>query len=124
MDSVYNFVQTVNTQQLNDEILTAGLTLPDYITTDGTAVGIYYVSDLNSVDQTTLSNVVANHIVNPNYVPLALQAQINTLTGYLNSTAPAVVSAARVAILAALGPHLPLATLCAINAAVHSQTGA
>lgn len=123
MDTEYDFTQTVNTPQLLDEIATAGLTAPDYVLTDGTAVQIFYATALSSGDQTTLSTVVADHVANSSYVPAALQAQINTLTAYLNNANPSIANAARAAIVAALAPRMQLPLITAINAAIHTATG-
>lgn len=123
-DTEYDFTQTINTPQLQDEIATAGLAAPDYIDSDGTDVQIFYVSPLSSDDQTTLTGVVAAHVANPAYVPLALQTQITTLQNYLNSANPTIANAARAAIISFIAPHMGIGMLTSINAAVHAATGA
>jgi hypothetical protein len=123
MDTEYDFTQTINTPQLQDEINTAGLPAPDYITTVTTAVSIFYAVPLTSDQQSTLTTVVANHVANPNYVPLATQSQINQLTSYLNNSTASVQQEARTQIIAAIAPNMPVALLIQINAAIKSVVG-
>lgn len=120
----YDFKQTIYTPQLLDEIATAGLPAPDAVNTNDTAIAILYTDALTDDQQTTLAAVIANHVANPNYVPLALQTQINTLTGYLNNANPAISSTARAVMITNLAARLPLALLVTINAQIHAQTGA
>lgn len=123
MDIEYDFTQNINSQQLIDEITTAGLPAPDYINTVGTAVSIFYVSALTSGQQTTLSTVVSNHVANPNYVTLIVQAQVNTLIGYLNNSNTAIANTARATIISNIAPNLPLGTLITINAQIAAIVG-
>lgn len=126
MGTEYDFTQTINTLQLEDEINTAGLPIPGAINTVGTAVSILYQASLTAPQQATLSTVVANHIANSNYVPLATQAAITTLLGYLNSSTLSTANLARAMIVATLAPGLPMGTLTKINsqiAAALAQAG-
>lgn len=126
MDTEYDFTQTINTLQLEDEIGTAGLPAPDVINTVGTAVAIFYTMALTAPQQDTLTTVVGNHVANPSYVPLVTQAAITTLLGYLNSATPSTASLARAMIVATLAPGLPVGALARINsqiAAALTQSG-
>lgn len=123
MQFEYDFTQTINDNQLLDEISSAGLPTPDSINTADTNVQILYSTELSGDQQITLSNVVANHVANPNYLTLSLQAQINTLTGYLNSSNPTVQSIARVAIVSNIAPGLPAGLLTKINAQIAAAIG-
>jgi len=123
MDTEYDFVQTVNTQQLVDEINTAGLPAADYINTSGNCVSIFYVNPLTTDQQSTLTTVVANHVANPNYIPLATQAQINTLVAYLNNSNPTIVNTTRAVIVSNIAPNLPIGTITAINAQIKAIVG-
>ena len=124
MDTEYDFIQTINSTQLLDEINTAGIAAPDYINTDGTAVSIFYVNALDAADEETLSTVVANHVANPNYITLSLQADINTLVAYLNNSNATIANAARAVIVANMAQRLPQSLIESINAQIHATTGA
>lgn len=119
----YDFIQTINTPQLLDEINSSGLAIPDNIGANGTQVQIFYSSPLTSDQQITLSSVVANHIVNVNYVPIAIQSQINTLVGYLNSADTTTANIARAVMIANLAPRLPTTLLYSINSQISSKLG-
>lgn len=123
MDTEYDFTQTINNIQLLDEINTAGLPAPDYINSNGTAVAIFYATALTSSQSSTLATVVANHVANPNYIPLATQAQVTTLINYLNNSNTSVSNTARACIVQALAPHLSVTLLTAINTQINSITG-
>lgn len=123
MDTEYDFTQTINTNQLLDEINTAGILVPDYITTDSTFVQIFYINPLTSDQQNILSTVVTNHVANPNYITLAVQIQITTLTNYLTNSNPTIQNTARAAILQNIAPNLPIQTLININTQIHNITG-
>lgn len=119
----YDFTQTINDTQLQDEIATAGLPAPSMINTEGTSVQIFYSNALTSGQQTTLASVVSAHVANPAYVTVAMQAQITQLTGYLNNVNPLVANTARAAMVAKMAPRLPIDLLTAINAAIQAQVG-
>lgn len=123
MDTEYDFVQTINSTQLLDEINTAGLPAPDYITTADTAVQIFYTSDLTPDQQTTLTNVVTNHVADPSYIPLSVQADINTLIAYLNNANTTIANAARAVMIVNIAPRMPDGMIASINAQIHSKTG-
>jgi hypothetical protein len=123
MDTEYDFTQTIYTPQLLDEINTAGLPAPDYITTQGVNVQIFYVSPLTQDQVSTLTTVVANHVANPNYVTLAVQSDINILIGYLNNSNTTIANTARAVILQNMAPRLPDSLIQTINAQIKSITG-
>lgn len=123
MDTKYEFVKIINTAQLIDEISTAGLSSPHVINTEDQSVQIFYENPLLDDNATTLSSVVAAHTANPNYVTLSVQASINTLTAYLTNPSPAVVSAAKAAVIANLASRLPPDLIIIINAQIHAATG-
>lgn len=123
MDTEYDFTQTINPPQLLDEINTAGLPAPDYITTSGTCVQIFYVPALITSQETTLATVVANHVANPSYVTLAVQSQISTLIAYLNNTNVTISNTARAVIIKNIASNLPLATLTTINSQIYAILG-
>lgn len=120
----YDFTHIINTPQLLDEIAIAGLPSPSTVDSAGTAVQIFYASPLTSDQQSSLSTVVANHMANPAYVTLSVQADISTLTGYLNNSNPTIANAARAVMLANIAPRLPDGLIATINAQIHAATGA
>lgn len=122
-DVEYDFTQTINTSQLLDEISTAGLASPSYVLTEGTTVQIFYQRALSDDDVSVLNDAVSNHIANPVYVTLALQAQIAMLMSYLNNANPAIANTARAVIVGNLAPKLPPALLTAINAQIATLLG-
>lgn len=67
----------------------------------------------------TLTTVVAN----PNYVPLAMQVQINMLIGYLNNSNATIANTARAVIINNIAPGLPTALLQTINAQIAAKVG-
>lgn len=123
MDIEYDFIQTINSTQLIDEINISGLPTPDYITTTGTCVQVFYANSLTNDQQTTLSTVVTNHIANPNYMTLVQQIQVNTLIAYLNNTNTTISNTARSVIIKNLAVNIPLATLTVINSQIYAIVG-
>lgn len=119
----YCFTQTINTPQLQDEIMTAGLSLPDVISSNGTSVVIQYSVSLSSDQLIELGTVVANHVVNSDYVTLAVQADIATLVGYLNSSTLSVAQTARATIIANIAPRMPPNLIATINSQIASLLG-
>lgn len=119
----YDFTQTIYTPQLLDEMNTAGLPAPSDIETDGTAVQIFYSDALTDDQQATLAAVVANHVANPAYVTLTVQASIATLTGYLNNANATIANTARAVMIANLAPRMPPDLLTTINSAIAAKLG-
>lgn len=119
----YDFTQLINTPQLIDEINTAGLSTPDIINSADTAVQIFYANALTADQLTTLTTVVANHVANANYTPLAVQADINKLVGYLNSANATVANTARAMIVANMAPRLPVDLIKKINSQISAIVG-
>lgn len=123
MQNEYDFIQTINSSQLIDEITIAGLPAPDSILTNDSSVQIFYVLALTTDQQTALITVVTNHVADPNYVTVANQAQITKLLGYLNNSNSTIANTARAVIVSNLAPHLPPAVLANINSAIYSIVG-
>lgn len=120
----YSYTKSiVNIPQLTDEIVTAGLSAPDSIGENDTALTITYGASLTSDQVTTLGGVVSSHVSNPAYVTLATQAAISKLTGYLNNVDPTVVAKARAAIVSVIAPNLPPVILAQINSTIQAQVG-
>lgn len=119
----YDFLQIINPSQLLDEINTASLPNPNYISTNGTQVQIFYTSSLTTDQQTSLTNIVNNHIANFGYITLYVQNQINTLVGYLNNPNMTIANTARAIMVANIAPRLPIDLLTTINTQIHSTTG-
>lgn len=111
----YDFTQTINTQQLIDEINTAGLPAATSISTTSNNVQIFYNTVLTTDQQNTLSNVVLNHVANPNYIPIATQVQITKLIGYLNNSNTTISNTARAVIITNIAPGLSQSLLTTIN---------
>lgn len=123
MNTEYDFTQTINTQQLLDEINTSGIPCPDYIYTSGTSVQIFYITPLTSGQLSTLTTVIANHVANPSYITVALQVQINKLVAYLNSSNATTANTARAIMVLNLAPKLPIGLLTTINAQILAIVG-
>lgn len=119
----YDFTQTINTTQLLDEIAAAGLAAPTAIETVGTSVQVFFASPLSSPDQSTLASVLAAHVANSAYVPLATQAAISTLIAYLNNSNVTIANTARAVMITSLAPKLPQALITQINATIKAQVG-
>lgn len=119
----YDYTQDINSIQLVDEIFTAGITAPDYILTDGTAVQLFYASELSDDNKAILDVVVAVHVANPNYITLAQTAAIAKLIAYLNSANATVSNVARAAIITTMASKMPLTALTQINTTIKSQVG-
>lgn len=119
----YDFIQTINTPQLQDEIVAAGLSIPDSINTADVSVQIFYSKPLTDDQLATLTTVVLAHIADPNYVPLVLQNAINILTGYLNNPSPQIANTAKAVMIANIAPRLPCALIVLINAQIKQITG-
>lgn len=119
----YDFVQTINTPQLIDEITTASLNLPDNVFTAGTCVQIIYNSTLTSDQVNTLTNVVTNHVANSAYITIENQTNITKLIGYLNNANPTIANTARAIIVANLAPRMQDGMVSAINAQIAAIVG-
>lgn len=120
----YDFIQTINTPQLQDEIVAAGLPIPDSIDTADVNVQIFYSKPLTDDQLATLTTTVSAHVVDPKYVSLALQNAIDILTGYLNNPSPQIANTARATMIANLAPRLPCSLIVLINAQIKQITGA
>lgn len=116
----YSFIKTppVNIVQLQDEITTAGLPAVLSISIDDVNLTLEFSGELDSGQQVTLTNTVAIHTPTPGYVSLATQAQIATLTGYLNNPNPTIANTARAIVVSVLAPNLPPNILTTINARI------
>lgn len=123
MDTEYDFTHNINSQQLMDEISTAGLPIVNYILTTGTAVQIFYSDALADDQLITLTNIVNAHVCNSQYVTLATQAQIAQLLGYLNNSSASIANTARAVIVANLAPNLPPNVISTINSQIAAKVG-
>lgn len=119
----YDYIQTVNTSQIKDEMVTAGLPLPSDIQINDVTVSIFYPSDLSEGQKNTLDSVVANHVANSSYVTLAVKAQIAQLVGYLNNASPTVANTARAVMVANIAPKLPPNLVYTINLQIAGIVG-
>lgn len=121
----YDFIesQKINIPQLKDELTTAGLPLPSDIQINDVNVQVFYDSDLSAEQQDTLSQALINHVANPTYVTIAVQADINKLISYLNNADPTVASKARATMVLNLAPRLPDGLVVTINAQIAALVG-
>lgn len=121
----YDFIesQKINIPQLKDELTTAGLPLPSDIQINDVNVQVFYDSDLSAEQQGTLSQALINHVANPTYVTIAVQADINKLISYLNNADPTVASKARATMVLNLAPRLPDGLVVTINAQIAALVG-
>lgn len=115
MNTEYDFIQLININQLLDEINTVGIAAPISICTSGNSVQIFYTNVLSTNDANTLNTVVANHVANPSYIPLATQTQVTTLLSYLNNSNTIIANTARAVIVSNLAPNLPIGLMTNIN---------
>lgn len=110
METVYDYVKAINSDQLLSEINVAGLVAPLRIDTEETAISIVFEDALSEADQLVLDGLITAHVP-ADADAAALATAIATLTAYLNNVLPSKQAAARAQMIAAIGPRLPLDVL-------------
>lgn len=117
----YAFEKAIITDQLIDEMNTAGLPVANLIETVGTSVKISYVDRLSEDQMNTLNAVMDAHAANSSYVKISDQSEINKLIGYLNSPNTTVSNTARAVMILNLAPRLQPDLIAKINLAIAAK---
>lgn len=124
MSTPYPYTKEVNSDELKLEILASSIATPfDHIDATGSDVSIVFQDALSDDDKTTLDGIVANHVNAPPPPDPSIQANINTLTAYLNNSNATIANTARAVMIANLAPKLPSGMIATINAQIAARLG-
>lgn len=130
VETVYEFVKQVNSDQLNRELNTfcAQMNAEEdgdlsllRIETVGDALTIWFNQVLSANAEPQLTALIDNYVLVSDYISPEDQDQIDTLVGYLNNANMTIANTARSVIVLNIAPNLGAALIASINAQIYAK---
>lgn len=132
VDTAYEFLKQVNSDQLKREVDTfcaqmnaeedGDLALLRIDTVEET-IAIWFNQALSTNAEVQLDDIITNYVFVADYISPEDQAQIDKLVGYLNNANPAIANAARAIIVLNLAPRLGAELITLINTQIAAKIG-